>query len=99
MCFPALPKVSMFTVYSQNLSTTKESIFMKFGVEKSNDIYSWAGLFIKKNDDLCFQKDGLLRLALNEVLRCKEGSLFVLAPCCKSFTPMYLGGLDLLGSV
>lgn len=27
-------------------------------------------------------------LALNEALRCREGSLFVLAPCCKSFSRM-----------
>lgn len=31
------------------------------------------------------------RLALNEVLRCCEGSLVVMAPCCRSFTVMFLG--------
>ena len=30
----------------------------------------------------------LMRLALNEVLRCCPGALVVLAPCCKSFTRM-----------
>ena len=30
----------------------------------------------------------VVRLALNEVLRCQEGSLLLMAPCCKSFSIM-----------
>lgn len=37
---------------------------------------------------------GCIRLALNEVLRCQEGSLLLMAPCCKSFSVMQLGYRD-----
>ena len=37
-----------------------------------------------------------LRLVLNEVLRCKPGSLIIMAPDCRSLSKMYLVFLDMV---
>ena len=49
--------------------------------------------FINSSHDLLLKYKFHLRLALNEVLRLEEGSLLLMAPCCKSFSIMRLGGL------
>lgn len=38
----------------------------------------------------------VIRLTLNEVLRCKPGSLIVMAPDCRSLSKMYLVFLDMV---